>query len=136
MIGKLLKDNKTLLELIIGIIAYNLVIQIVLAIFFEQKLYCAIGLWSGALTASLMAIHMAYCLEKTLSLDEKGAGGFSKRMTIVRYIGVCVILALIGVFKLGNPLCFVFGALGLKFGAYLQPLTHRLASKFYREDIS
>ncbi|MBR6452021.1 MAG: hypothetical protein IKS87_04890 [Lachnospiraceae bacterium] len=122
----ILKENQTLQELIIGIFCYGLLIQVILAVFFPLRIFRAIGLWTGLLCAVAMAVHMAWCLEKIVMLDEKGAGAYVRKTTLLRYLCVCVVLSVIAVTKTGDPVSFVLGALGLKIGAYLQPLTHKI----------
>lgn len=136
MIRTLLSENETLKELNLGIIAFAVLIEAVLLIFFPDKIYNSIGLLVGALCGIGMAIHMAYCLEISLTLDEKGATSHVRKMTVIRYICVCLVLVLFGVFKIGNPLTFIFGVMGLKIGAYLQPFTHKVLLKIKRDEKS
>lgn len=131
MIGRILRDNRTLKEMFPGIILYGGVVQAVLVIFFSSKIFRAVGLWTGILCACAMAVHMAYCLETLVSLDEKRASAYVKKTMLLRYACICVILAAIALSGLGDPVSFVLGTLGLKAGAYLQPLTHRIAARFY-----
>ncbi len=122
----ILKENETLQELIMGILAYGILVQVILAAFFPLRIFRAVGLWTGLLCAAAMAVHMAWCLEKIVTLDEKGATAYVRKTTLLRYLGVCVVLSVIALTKTGDPVSFVLGALGLKIGAYLQPLTHKI----------
>lgn len=136
MIKTLLSENDTLKELISGNIAFAILTEAVLLIFFPNRLYNFVGLFVGALCGIGMAIHMAYCLEISLTLDEKGATAHVRKMTVLRYVCVCLVLVLFGVFRIGNPLTFIFGVMGLKIGAYLQPITHKVFLKFKKDEKS
>lgn len=113
-----------------GMIVYGVLIQILLAVFFPLRLYRAAGLWLGILCGFAMAVHMAVCLEKTVLLDEKSANAYAKRTTLIRYACVCLVMFAVAFSGLADPVAFVFGTLGLKIGAYLQPVSHRLFEKF------
>ena len=128
-IRTLLKENETLREMLLGIFFYGLVIEAILAAFFPLKLYRAVGLACGILCGMAMAVHMAHCLEMVIALDEKKANAYARKKTIQRYLCVCAVVVIIAVTKTGDPVTFVLGTLGLKIGAYLQPLTHRITGK-------
>ncbi len=129
-IGKMFRGNETLREMIPGILAYGLLIQIIVAVFFPLRLYRAIGLWAGIFCGVAMAVHMAFCLEKVVMLDEKGATAYARKTTLIRYGCVCLVLLLIAFLKVGDPVTMVLGILGLKIGAYLQPFVHSIIRKF------
>lgn len=133
MIRKMIRENETLRELLVGIVLYGIVIQIILAIAFPLKIYRAAGLWAGILCGIAMAIHMAFCLEKIVILDEKGARAYARKTTLIRYGCVCLVLAIIAYTKTGDPVTLVLGTLGLKIGAYLQPLVHKALGKVGRK---
>ena len=67
------KIDKTLLELMIGILVWGVFWQIAGVWFVEDKLLSSIGLWIGVILALLAAVHMYWALNKALFLDEKGA---------------------------------------------------------------
>ena len=126
MIRTILRENETLREMFVGIGLYGLVIGIILAVFFPLKIYREVGLLAGILCAMGMAIHMAWCLEKIVILDEKGAKAYARKTTLIRYAIVCLVLLAIAYTKAGDPVTLVLGTLGLKIGAYLQPLVHKI----------
>ena len=129
-IRTMFRENETLREMIPGMLAYGLLIQIIVAVFFPLRLYRAIGLWAGILCGVAMAVHMAFCLEKIVMLDEKGATAYARKTTLLRYGCVCLVLILIAFLKVGDPVTMVLGILGLKIGAYLQPVVHSIIRKF------
>lgn len=53
-----MKKDKTLTELIVGIIFLGAVAQIIILIAFQNDLYNAVGLWSGIVIGIGMAVHM------------------------------------------------------------------------------
>ena len=129
MIRKILKENETLRELLVGIVLYGVLMQIILAAAFPLRIFRAIGLWAGSLCARAMAVHMAVCLEKIVILDEKGAKAYARKTTLIRYGCVCLVLVLIAATKTGDPITLVLGTLGLKIGAYMQPVVHKALVK-------
>lgn len=126
MIKNLLRENETLRELLFGILFFGIFVQIPLAVFTENRLYHAVGLWLGVLTACVMAVHMAAALDSALVMGEKGASGYLQRKAVLRYALVCVLIVVLGVTDTGNPVTYFLGVMGLKLGAYLQPVTHKL----------
>lgn len=126
MIINLLRENRTLRELILGTWIFGILMGVILSIFFPPVLYRIIGLAAGLLAASGMAIHMAYCIDVSVELDEKGANSHVRKMTIIRYVLVCIVLVVLALTKAGDPVSYCIGALSLKIGAYSQPLVHKL----------
>ena len=58
-----MKKDKTLTELIVGIIFLGAVVQIIILIAFQNDLYNAAGLWSGIVIGIGMAVHMKHSIE-------------------------------------------------------------------------
>ena len=135
MIRKILRENETLREMFVGIGCYGLVIEIILAVFFPLKLFRAVGLLAGILCAMGMAVHMAWCLEKIVILDEKGAKAYARKTTMIRYAVVCLVLLAIAYTGAGDPVTLVLGTLGLKIGAYMQPLVHKILHRSGRKTV-
>lgn len=123
---RIFRENKTLREMLAGLVAAGVVVTVICLIFSKDILFNCIGLWIGIVGAAFMVIHMAYTIEDVVLLDEKSAVGYSRKMTFIRYIVVCILVVLTGVTKIGSPVMCVIGILLLKAGAYLQPLVHRI----------
>ena len=70
-----MKKNRTLLELLIGVVLVGILSQIVCLIFFKQHLYHAVGLWTGVCISAGMAIHMQRSIED--GLDSAASTTFS-----------------------------------------------------------
>ena len=123
------KIDKTLLELMIGILVWGVFWQIAGVWFVEDKLLSSIGLWIGVILALLAAVHMYWALNKALFLDEKEAQKVVMSHSLVRYGVIVLVLAVLGVTQLINPLITFLGVMGLKAAAYMQPFIHRFISK-------
>lgn len=124
-----MKNDRTLEELIVGIVILGIIEQIIFAIAFQNDMYNAAGLWSGIFIGIGMAIHMKHSIEDALDLGEDGAAKhirktYALRMTIVIIAMGCVIY-----FDFGNPLTLLAGLIALKISAYLQPHMHKLFLK-------
>ena len=48
---------------------------------------------------------------------------------------IVIVMALVMVSGFANPLAAFLGLMGLKVAAYLQPFTHRICAKFYKDHI-
>lgn len=125
MVIDLLKNNKTLRQILVGIVIYGILIEIILLIISKDRVYSSIGLLIGIVTAMGCVIHMAYGIEIAVMLDEKGAIAYTRKYTVIRYVVMCLVLVVTGVLKIGNPVTLIFGFLGLKAGAYLNPIINK-----------
>ena len=125
-----MKKNNILTELLAGIISLGILIQIGMAIAFENYLYNAIGLWAGIGIASFMAIHLKRSIEDELDLGEEGAMKHARTAYATRMLVTFIVLGVVIYFKLGNPITVVIGIFPLKLSAYLQPLIHKIFLKF------
>ena len=133
MIETARKINRTLLELYLGMIFLGLLCWVIGAFFVKNQYFYAISLWFGVLTGCVNATHMNRTLEKALYFDEAGA---SKTVTggyLFRYFALVVLFAIIMITKVMDPLVVFLGCMTLKGAAYLQPFTHKLCNKIFRE---
>lgn len=140
--------NRTLFELICGILVFGVLAQIVLfilvivlknrnipteGIWSVSKMY--LGLWLGVISSVLMSIHMWWSLDRALEYDEKTA---SRKMSLnytVRYVFVIAVLALVCITKAVNPIvCFV-GLMGTKIGAYLNKPMKLFSNQLYGVEV-
>lgn len=131
MIFDLIKKNRTLRELIYGILLYTLLGEILIVLFTKQTVYNSIGFLVGAVISLACSVHMAYGIEIAVMLDEKSSIAFTRKYTVIRYLVMCIALAVVGVFDFGSPVTLIFGYLGLKMGAYINPLIHRIIVKIF-----
>lgn len=126
MIFDLIKTNRTLRELMYGILAFGIICEGLLLIFTKQRAYNSIGLIAGIIISLICAVHMAWGIDIAVNLDEKSSIAFTRKYTVIRYLIMCVILALIGITDFGSPVTLILGYMGLKAGAYMNPLIHKL----------
>lgn len=122
--------NAVLPELIWGILIYGIVVQFSGVWFVNDKLSYSSGLWIGIAMAAGMAVHMAVVLNDAADIAAEEAA--KKRVifqSTLRYAVVVVLFFLTAYFRLGNLITLFIGVMGLKAGAYLQPLTHKVILK-------
>ena len=122
--------NDALPGLVATIIGYGLVIQFAGVWFVEDKAAYSIGLWYGIAIAVGLAIHIASVLWDAVSMGEsKDANRRIIAKCLLRYFVVAVLLIILGYFHFGNLFTAFLGVLGLKIGAYLQPLFEKAAGR-------
>ena len=124
-----MKKNNILLELLSGIISLGVLIQIIMAIAFEDYLYNAVGLWTGIGIACFVAIHLKRSIEDELELGEEGAVKHARSAYATRTAITLAVIGIVIYFKVGNPFTVVLGIFPLKLSAYLQPLIHKIFLK-------
>ncbi len=129
------KIDPTLLELWLGILAYGVVFEIALLVFFGNPSY-SIGLWIGVFLAAAGAFHMWWSLDRGLDLPEKEAVKSLGAQNIIRYVVLVIVLGVLMYTNLANPILAFFGYMGMKASAYLNPLIHRLRAGKKEQEIS
>ena len=127
------------LEMSVGMFAYVLILG-VLAVIFQNGLGSMgfllgpvlVGLFLGFLADVLMLIHMASVTERAAdSQDEVYANKTTVIQSAVRRVVFVIVLFVLGSRPQIDAVAMVIGALGLKAGAFLQPVVHRT---FFREE--
>ncbi len=129
------KIDETLLELLMGILLFTVVCQLIGMWFVPSMAAYTIGLWIGALLAVLSAIHMWWALDRNLTINadnEKGAVSFATRWSMIRYGVILIIFLVLCLTDFAYPLAAFLGIMGLKIGAYLQPLMKKILNKINR----
>lgn len=126
--------KRLLLEMSVGIVLYNLLLGMLAWVFLPRVSYPVIpvlwGLLAGTVGAILMLIHMAVTTERAL---ESRNEGYASKTTIVqsmirKVVLVAALFCCWRVFRV-DLLAMVIGAMGMKAGAYLQPLIHRTLTR-------
>lgn len=133
------KINETLLELLMGIFAFTLVCQLIGMWLVESMAAYTIGLWMGAVLAMLSAVHMYWSLSRNLTINadnEKGAQAYGIRANMIRYLVIVVIFLVICLTDFAYPLAAFLGIMGLKIGAYIQPLMKKIYDKFIDKEVN
>lgn len=128
------KMNRTLFELLTGIVIFGIICQLFVFWVKDRADYSA-GLWIGILTAGISAYHMWRSLDRGLDLGEKGAVNYLSRQNIIRYVFITVVLIATAVTGIGNPLSAFLGIMGLKVSAYMNALTRKISKLLYGEEI-
>lgn len=127
--------DKTLLELSLGSIFWGILCQMTIVWFVEDKAGYSIGLWLGIILAVAAGIHMWWSLDRALDFMQDAAVKMMAKHNIIRYLVIVIVMALIMVSGFANPLAAFLGVMGLKVSAYLQPFTHKVCVKLYKEGI-
>ena len=127
------KSTKRLLaEMSAGIIFYNMILVILALVMLPRVSYpvvpVVLGLVVGAVGAICMLIHRAVTTERVLdSKSESYANKYTVAQGMLRkLVLVAAFLICWKVLKI-DLLAAVIGAMGMKAGAYLQPLVHRIS---------
>ena len=126
------KIDQTLLELIIGILFFFFLCQIIGIIFIKEDIKYSAGLWIGAILACVSAYHMWWSLNRNLSINgdnERGAQAYGIRSNMIRYGVILIVFLIVCLTDFAYPLSAFLGIMGLKAGAYLTPLVHKVLTK-------
>ena len=129
VIKEKIKSNLTLLEMWVGIVLFLIVCQLTVVWFVPDKSDFSIGLWLGGLMAILATFHLSISLERALDFNEGGAKKHMVIQNLVRYFVLIIFLVLLMITDFANPLAAFLGLMGVKAGAYLQPLLHKAIGK-------
>lgn len=121
-----MKKDRTLLELLIGVVLVGVFSQIVCLIFFKRHLYHAVGLWTGILISIGMAIHMQRSIEDGLDILGEAGVKHMKKAYLTRTAVAIVVMAAVMYFDWGNPITILVGIIALKVAVYLQPFVHKV----------
>ncbi len=124
-----MKKNRTLMELLMGILAVGIVSQLFCLLFFEKYVYNAVGLWTGVAVAAGMAVHMQRSIEDGLDLMGDTGVKHMQKASATRMLVACVVMAVVLYYDWGNPLTLLLGVMALKLAAYMQPFMHRVLEK-------
>lgn len=128
------KIDETLKELLLAILVFEIAAQIigaiVVGIFLEGGvLKYTFGLWIGAMLAFASAYHMWWSIDRNLSVnaDNEGAArAFAIKQNLIRYAVVLLVFLGVCLTTFSYPLAAFLGIMGLKAGAYLQPLVRKV----------
>lgn len=129
------ETKKLVLEMSVGVLLWNLFLAVfgclIGPVLGWSRLSVIFGVLIGMAAAEMMLIHMAVIMERVLdSCDQSYANKTTVMHAMIRKLVYIVLLVLIlWKFPQINPLAVVFGTMGLKAGAYLQPLLHHQKKK-------
>ena len=122
--------NQALPGLLLGILIWGVLVQLAGVWFVEDKLRYSTGLWIGIFTAMGMAYHIAKVIaEMVVYADAEKVKMRVTAQSLLRYVAVVAIFAIMMIFDLGNLYTAFVGVMGLKISAYLQPLLQKAIAK-------
>ena len=134
---KIKKVNETLAELLSGILVCGLVIQAVeLCVAAVWPALAGsvssfvIGFWIGIATAMGLAIHMYRSIDRALDMSSGDAEGYMRKSYLLRTLMILLAAGVVYFLHLGYVMATFLGVLCLKFGAFLQPLMHKIWKRF------
>ena len=128
MIKWMKRLNQALPRLVLGILAYGLLVELIGVWFVSDKIRYTTGLLIGIACACGMAIHIAMLIEESVRIGE-GHEKLLSFKSVMRYLVLCAVMITMAFFKLGNMYTALIGVLGLKVSAYAQPLLNKLLAK-------
>ena len=129
--------KRLLLEMSVGVILWNLLLAVLALVFLPRIPYPVVpvilGLAVGAAGAMLMLVHMAVMTERALdSQNEDYASRLTVAQSLLRkVVFVAALFFFWRVVKI-DLLAAVLGAMGMKAGAYMQPLVRKISG--YEEE--
>lgn len=133
MTERLKKIDRAILELISGILIFTIFCQLAGLLLPVDRVKFAFGLWSGAMMACILAIHMWKALNKAMLCDEKTAVKIMSGGYLIRYFFTAAYLVFLFYTGVGYALVGFLGVMGLKAGAYLQPMIHKFYNRLFHE---
>lgn len=129
--------NDTLLELLMGIVAAGVMIQLIQMVIsgvYEGMVGSvgtfAAGLWPGIAVGIGLAVHMYVSIDRALDMMQEDAEKYMRKAYLLRTLIIFFAAGIVGYFKFGYIMAFFIGVLCLKFGAFLQPLMHKIRERF------
>ena len=128
MIKWMKRLNQALPMLVLGILAYGLLVELIGVWFVGDKIRYTTGLIIGIACAIGLAIHIAMIIEESVRIGE-GHEKLLSFKSVMRYLVLCVVMIVMSYFKLGNMFTAIIGILGLKVSAYAQPLLYKAFGK-------
>ena len=121
-------DNPMLTDLIGGNLIFLIIGEVIIWIFLDMK--SVFGYLLGVVASIFMVIHMAYCIDDSVRMDEDTALKHTRKGYVIRTAVLVIILLIVYFTGIANPVAMVCGTFVLKLSAYIQPITNRITSKF------
>lgn len=121
MIKWMKRLNQALPMLVLGILAYGLLVELIGVWFVSDKIGYTAGLIVGVACAVGQAIHIAMIIEESVRIGE-GHEKLLSVKSVMRYLVLCAIMIVMAFFNANSIVPAIIGVLGLKVSAYAQPL--------------
>lgn len=130
------KINETLFELMTGIVIAGILIElvdlVVTAVFPEfsgTRVPFAFGFLVGIATALGLSLHMYRSIDRALDMVSGDAEKYMRKAYLTRTGIILAVAGIVTYFQIGYVMAYFLGVLCLKFGAFLQPLIHKMRKK-------
>lgn len=117
--------NKTVWELLLGILLSGIILEILGVMVVKDKLYYSAGLGIGIGLAIFMTFSISASVQKAVDVGEGGAKMKMISSYVIRTVVVLTVIVITGVMKLGHLVGLILGIMTLKVAAYIQPVTHK-----------
>ncbi len=118
--------NETLLELIVGILLSGAVIEAGCIVITGYSRAFTSGLCIGLVLAIGLAAHMYRSIDHALDMQPDDAEKYMRKAYMIRAAAILIVAGIVTYFKLGYVMATFGGVFCLKFGAFLQPVIHRV----------
>lgn len=123
--------KKIILQVSAVIAVWCAIGELLIFIFMGVDSKVMLGFLLGSIMAVILFIHMGVSLENTLDMpDEESAKKNNTKAYATRVGIIALVLIAASISGYFNVLFIVFGMLGLKAGAYLQPLVDKIFTRF------
>ncbi len=125
-------DKSMIKEMIAIIVGFCFVVAVVDVFFAKNPLYSLLGLTVGCVLSVYMLIYMNIVLFRCMDAsgsDQKAIEKYVIKHSIIRYMSIVVVFAVVCITNIVDPRTCFIGLLGLKAAAYLQPVLHKLRVK-------
>ena len=123
------KINQTLIELIIGILISGFLIWLVSLLITGLDAGFGLSYLAGVITAVILSIHMYRSIDRALDMDPQDAQKYMRKAYMIRTLFIIVVAGIVCRFHADDIIAVFLGILCLKFGAFLQPVVHRVLEK-------
>ena len=123
------EGKQTFMELLVGIVIFGVLLILPGLFWTTNKTAYYIGLVVGIIVSIFLAFDMYSSIAKGLAKEEKAANSYFQKKVMLRLAIVIVVFFIAAYSKQISLLSVLFGALTLKFSAFLQPLTHKFLVK-------
>lgn len=124
------KINQTLFELIVGILVSGVLIQLISMIVMGGfDLTFSASFWVGIATAVLLSAHMYRSIDRALDMAPDDAQKYMRKTYLVRAAIIFMVAGIVCWIDSEDIIAVFLGILCLKFGAFLQPLLHKVMKK-------
>jgi len=120
--------NAVLFEMISGVVIFGLICQMTIVWFLTDKMSFSLGLLLGIIVAVGYTIHMWWSIGQYLYMGTHAPGLARKHMAI-RYMVVALVLGAAAMINQLEFLAVVLGVLGIKVGAFMQPLLRKVIKR-------